>query len=75
MTQNLFRMWRDFPMLRFGQFLVNALAGTQTKELETFHTALFYLKDDALEQRCFEYWVKHSGRATKRQKEKYGVEG
>jgi len=72
-SQNIYRMWRDFPSLRLGQFFVNALAGTQTGELETFHTALFYKEDSALEQKCFEYWVRHSGRATKKQKEQYDV--
>lgn len=71
MTQNIYRMWRDFPSLRFGQFILNAMVGTQSSELETFHTALFYRSDTALEQQCFEYWVKHSGRATKKQKEQY----
>jgi hypothetical protein len=80
--QNIFRMWRDFPQLRIGQFIVNAVQdevlrradglGDYSSEMQHFHTTLFYLEDDELELRCWRYWLRHSGKAGKRMKEKYG---
>ena len=73
MLQNIYRMWRDFPSLRFGQFLHNALRKEDNvnHRVADFHTVLFYAEDNRIEMECWKYWVEHSGRATKKQKEKY----
>ena len=61
--ENILAMWLDFPYLRLGQFISNA---TQDEG-----TDLFYLTDEVVEQRCFRFWVQHSGKASEEQREKY----
>lgn len=74
LMQNLFRMWRDFPELRFGQFLDNALAAADITippnqsipvhsygMARTWEVNLFYVGDYELECACFRFWVNHSG--------------
>ncbi len=69
MMQNIFRMWRDFPSLRFGQFIDNALwfgreAAAQGIERERggSRASIFNIRDDVLEQVCYRYWVHKSRR-------------
>ena len=70
-TQNIFRMWRDFPEQRFGQFLDNALrrAGithsvgmNEVTRTEVRAANFFYVRDYQLECACFRFWVNRSGR-------------
>ena len=57
MTENLYRMWRDFPELRFAEFLEGAAFMYLDRE-----KGLADATDDELERACYRYWVHHSGR-------------
>ncbi len=55
LMQNIFRMWRDFPDLRLGQFLSNAWSFWAS-------SVVYHARDAQLEAACYDYWLKRSGR-------------
>jgi hypothetical protein len=68
MMQNIFRMWRDFPELRFGEFLYRARlhglnAAAFGKERGASRADPRNIRDEVLEQVCYRFWVHQSGRA------------
>jgi hypothetical protein len=72
--ENIYRMWRDFPTLRLGQFLVNALGGVTEGDTQRFQAKLFYISNETLEQDCFRFWLKHSGKANEKTKARWLAE-
>jgi len=67
-TENLFRIWSDFPELRLCQLIENA---TQTFGSKT---DLFYLGDHTLYNALYNYWLKHSKPGQRTVKRASGVE-
>ena len=61
--QHVYLCWRDFPDLRFGQFIMNAVRCN--------HDAAFNVEDRDMEMSCYRFWIENSGRATKRQQAKW----
>ena len=67
MIQHVYLCWSDFPDLRFGQFLIDVVRDGQRMDLSGEAVRIFNARDPDLEMLCYAYWMKHSGRATKRQ--------
>ncbi len=70
--QNIFRMWRDFPELRFGKFIEEAISFSRESMRQTgrarwdapglTRAPLYMVRDEVLEQVCYRFWVHKSGR-------------
>lgn len=57
-TSNLFRIWRDFPDMRLGQLVENAVDLHQQRT--GMVPKVFYIEDDALHEALYAFWLQHS---------------
>ena len=57
-TSNLFRIWRDFPDMRLGQLIENAVDLYRQREGMT--PKVFYMEDDVMHESLYRFWLEHS---------------